>query len=807
VALTALLIACGDRDFSGGDDAPPTSGEPVLGFDTMSSSYDETEGELEIYIHLSQPATELVTYWMDIGGSATNGTDYVAYGTGVGVIPPGIDFASITVQLTDDGRPEPAETIELTLSKGTNYALGIARHTLTIRDNVFPRVTFENATSGANENTAGSVDIFVMPASAVPITVDYSISGAASSNDHALQNGSLTIPAGETVVPFTFSHIDDALDEDDETIVVTMSNPTNAILGITPTNTHTIYDDDDEPYAAFVAMNETVTEGDSGTQVLSVEVRLDAASGRTVSVGFGPGDPQFFSATLGVDYTIVTPSPLVFPPGTTSQTISVEIVGDTIHDGSDRAAIKLTSGHIGYPDSHIIQIDNDDCLGAGAWRVCPDSALTSDLVLDSTTSFGTTFNTSPCASRQPLGWIESGQPESCFIVARNISVGTAKFAGFRPVVLVALDSISVNTLLDAGSHIVVDTIGIGGAGSNPPVCATPATSNLNMGAGGAGGSFMTPGGNGGSHGPSDPGGTAASSGSAPSVLRGGCTAQQPANNGTGLGGGAVYLLAGNTITIAPNAVINASGGGGSAGWSWKGGNGGGSGGMIVLWAQSIIASQGHLLANGGGGGEGAEGSTQNAMSGEDVNFSTPFTPAPGGSGSSGGDGGAGAVQGISAVSGVDATSARGAGGGGGGLGYILVHPSLNNAVSSPTPATFKLVVEALRSGAIAASARRHSITGPRSRTNGPSRLTSYHLSFETRGGECSSERLEPPPDAEEQPGVFFDRGLSEALACAMASLECGDHFFLRIGIVHDAHGPLGQLRSPQAGLERTKPPR
>jgi hypothetical protein len=385
----------------------------------------------------------------------------------------------------------------------------------------------------------------------------------------------------------------------------------------------------------------------------------------------------------------MTPSPLVFPPGTTSQTISYAILGDTVQDGSDRAAITLKSAvaaDIGLANRRFIQIDNDDCYAAGVWRVCPDTAPSTDLTLDNPTSMSTSFDGAPCANRQPPGWIESGQPPACFIVARNITVGSARFDGFRPVVLVALDSITVNTLLDAGSHLVSDSIGIDGAGHNPSVC--PAQPSLNLGAGGAGGSFMTAGGNGGDHGPADPGGVAAPAVSAPTVLRGGCNGHQPASNDTGMGGGAVYLLAGNTITIAPNAVVNASGSGGGPGVFYTGGNGGGSGGMIVLWAQSIVGSQAHLLANGGGGGEGGTAGSTPSGQGGDVNFANPFDAAIGGSGTAGGDGGAGAVQSVSAVPGSNATSQRGAGGGGGGLGYIAAHPSLSGAVASPTPATF-----------------------------------------------------------------------------------------------------------------------
>ena len=192
-------------------------------------------------------------------------------------------------QLVDDGVPEPAETIELSLSGCAGCQIGADHHTLTIRDNLLPRVTFETATSGAYENAPASTNLVVMPASPVPITVDYALSGTATSADYALQSGTITIPAGATSVPLVFNAIDDALDEDDETVVVTLSNPVGAILGITPAHTHTIQDDDAEPALGFPVHQQTVAEGNTGMQVLTAEVQLSAVSGRTVSVNLAGG--------------------------------------------------------------------------------------------------------------------------------------------------------------------------------------------------------------------------------------------------------------------------------------------------------------------------------------------------------------------------------------------------------------------------------------------------------------------------------------------------------------------------------------
>ena len=79
------------------------------------------------------------------------------------------------------------------------------------------------------------------------MTVDYSISGTAtgSGEDYTLGAGKLTINAGETSGTITIaSIIDDQLDEPDETVIITLSNPVNATLGSDILHTFTINDND-----------------------------------------------------------------------------------------------------------------------------------------------------------------------------------------------------------------------------------------------------------------------------------------------------------------------------------------------------------------------------------------------------------------------------------------------------------------------------------------------------------------------------------------------------------------------------------
>ena len=70
--------------------------------------------------------------------------------------------------------------------------------------------------------------------------------------DYTLANGTLTIAAGSTTGTITIAGIvDDLIDELDETVIVTLSGPTNASLGATTVHTYTILDNDATPNVSF----------------------------------------------------------------------------------------------------------------------------------------------------------------------------------------------------------------------------------------------------------------------------------------------------------------------------------------------------------------------------------------------------------------------------------------------------------------------------------------------------------------------------------------------------------------------------
>lgn len=213
----------------------------------------------------------------------------------------------------------------------------------------------------------------------------------------------------------------------------------------------------------------------------------------------------------------------------------------------------------------------------------------------------------------------------------------------------------------------------------------------NGGAGGAG--FGSIGGAGAKSGGGSAGGAGGTTNGDPLLvpLRGGCSGGTGGGNNRmiAVGGGALQISVGGTLTVSGQISAPGTGGLGAPGTALvvNGGNGAGSGGAILLEATIItLTDTASLTANGGSGGESSDLSANPGQSG--VAGTTTKTPALGGKSRLGdGQGGNGSAGGTGANAGADFS-----GGGGGGVGRIRLNTtggcSVNtSAILSPTPTT------------------------------------------------------------------------------------------------------------------------
>ena len=185
------------------------------------------------------------------------------------------------------------------------------------------------ANAAADEGDAVSFTVTLSSARTSNVTLNWATSNgtATAPADYTAQSsGTVTIPAGQTTGTITVQTAEDALDENNETFTVTLSNPPAGVVLSDATATGTIRDDDGPPVLSVNSPR--VQEGDSGTTPMTFTFTLSPASGKTVTLDSTIGSAGS-TATPNVDYTrAITSRLLTFAPGETSKTIVLPVRGD-----------------------------------------------------------------------------------------------------------------------------------------------------------------------------------------------------------------------------------------------------------------------------------------------------------------------------------------------------------------------------------------------------------------------------------------------------------------------------------------------
>lgn len=188
-----------------------------------------------------------------------------------------------------------------------------------------------------------------------PISVGYETvaGGTATPNeDYISKAGTLSFPPLVTTRTFTIEIISDTINEPDETVFLSLTDPDNASLGAINSAILKIIDDDNKPNLSINDV--TVTEGEQTI----FTVTLSPASGKTVTVKYGTIND---TAIAGQDYT-GSSGTLTFTPGTTAQSVTVSTINDNLDEGNEKFLVKLSepvNAEIGKGQGKGTIIDND----------------------------------------------------------------------------------------------------------------------------------------------------------------------------------------------------------------------------------------------------------------------------------------------------------------------------------------------------------------------------------------------------------------------------------------------------------------
>ncbi len=331
-----------------------------VSFATATSSGAEGSGTKTVRVNLSPaPATSLTLNYT-VSGTATSGSDYTSIGTSVSV-PSGSSSVNISVPIRDDSADEVDETVIITLAAGSHYTIDNSAnvHTLTITDTDVPAVSFGASTSNIAEGgRSKNITVNISPAPATGLTVAYTVSGTATSgSDYTAPSGSLSVAAGQTTVTIPVAVLDDSVvNESSETVILTLLSGTGYTKGSPSVHTLSINDNDGTPTVRFNTSSATIMEGPSKAQ--SVRINLSPAPTSQITLRYNIGG----TATAGSDYNTLSGSKTV-TAGSTSTTISVVIIDDSIEDTGETVVLTLQGGTgytVGSPSTFTLTITNDD---------------------------------------------------------------------------------------------------------------------------------------------------------------------------------------------------------------------------------------------------------------------------------------------------------------------------------------------------------------------------------------------------------------------------------------------------------------
>ena len=334
--------------------------DPAPSLSIADATASESDADVSLTVTLDAPSAKTITVdFATSDGSATAGEDFDA-ASGSLTFQPGETSQTVTVALRDDAIVEGEEAFAVALTNAQNAQLGNADATATVTltdDEGALTVSLDPAAVVVGEgDDVATLTVRLSSVTTQPVTVAFATQdGSATAGDDytaAAPGSSVTIPAGDLTATFAVNLTGDALDEDDETFTVTLASPSAGTLG-TATATVTIQDDDDAPSLSIAGA--TASESDAD---VSLTVTLGARSAKAVTVAFATADG---TATQGSDFTATSGS-LTFAPGTTTQTITVGLLGDALVEGQEAFTVALSSAQNATiaDDEALVTIGDDD---------------------------------------------------------------------------------------------------------------------------------------------------------------------------------------------------------------------------------------------------------------------------------------------------------------------------------------------------------------------------------------------------------------------------------------------------------------
>ena len=192
-----------------------------------------------------------------------------------------VQTVTVSAGEDDDGANDAATLLHT--ASGGGYAGKTATLAVAVTDDdTEPVVSFAASSSSAGEGAGTrNVTVDLSPAPAAAITVSYTVGGTAAGSDFSISgSGTLPVASGATTATIPVAITDDAADEDNETVILTLTTGSGYTVGSRNSHTLTITDDDGTtttPSVSLSAAPNPVGEGGSVTVTATLSAALSVS--------------------------------------------------------------------------------------------------------------------------------------------------------------------------------------------------------------------------------------------------------------------------------------------------------------------------------------------------------------------------------------------------------------------------------------------------------------------------------------------------------------------------------------------------
>ncbi|MDH3976262.1 MAG: Ig-like domain-containing protein [Deltaproteobacteria bacterium] len=339
--------------------------------------------------------------------------------------------------------------------------------------NVAPLVDFSPDQTVAEGNTVTVRVLLNGDAVTYPVSVPYTVTGTATGSgpgsDYTLTNYTATIAGGRSTT-IVFTTVDDGAGDADETVIITMSTPTNAAAGIKTVNTTTLAEGNLPPVVILAATQggtSTTFINSTGVNVTVSSTLADPNTGDSHSYDWSGSDVQLVD-TFG-NYTS---SSFVFDPSVLTDglyTLRLTVTDDGAPALSDSVVLSLNVTST-MPTLSATDTDgdgpNDDVEGTG-----DDDGDGIPNYLDASTLAGNVLQTVTAVSDSYLIESESGT----FLALGNTALAAGNDrAGMSGTDMTAL-SIPSDTVPNIGGYFDFLVSGLANPGDSVRIVIPQAT--------------------------------------------------------------------------------------------------------------------------------------------------------------------------------------------------------------------------------------------------------------------------------------------------------------------------------------------